>query len=129
MTPLAERVRALPEISANMAANCRATLTHARSAFEAERQIARYLGGRFLKGANAVIDPIDAQEIERLGHILRRAFLAGMSDLFQPHIGRCRKDPLEAGRRMAELGRGKTHCSDIANMGFQRLEEVSEKPR
>ena len=61
--------------------------------------------GFVLEAAIAVIDAIDAQQIERLADIFGRPFLTGMGDEAQAEVAGAGEDALELGGWVADFGR------------------------
>ena len=50
-----------------------------------------------------MIEPVDVQDVERLGDILGRAFLAGVGDTLEAQVAGGGEDAGELVRRMAQL--------------------------
>ena len=67
---------------------------------------------RVLEAANPVIDPLDAQEVERLPDVLGRSFLAGVGHRPEAFRAGPLEDPGELLRRVAGLGGIQAHPGD-----------------
>ncbi len=77
---------------------------------------------RVLQAAQAVVDALDAEHVERLGDVLRRALLAGVRDPAQPE-GRGRLvDLAELRRGMADLGGVQADAGDPVEVGLGQMQ-------
>ena len=82
---------------------------------------------RILKRTVAVIDPVDAQDVERFVDIGGRALLAGVRAQQQPGFRRCFEHARELRRWMPHLGRIEPDADHLVEPGlglFQRPERI-----
>ncbi|MCY1307573.1 hypothetical protein D9M70_575030 [compost metagenome] len=74
-------------------------------------------------GMHAVVDALDLEDVECVGDVLRRTFLAGVRDQVQAQRLRPREHARELLRRVALLGRIQPHADEavpVGQRGFQR---------
>ena len=75
-----------------------------------------------LQRAIAVIDPADAEVVERLPHVLRWSLFAGMRDRKKAGVAGTAEHVLELARRIADLGRVKPDAHDLVAMRQRPVE-------
>ena len=66
-----------------------------------------------LEAAHAVVDALDAEQVERLPDVLRRAFLPRVRDRAQALGSRTREDARELRRRVAALPRVESDAGEV----------------
>ena len=72
---------------------------------------------RIVDAANAVVDSLHAQQVDRGGDVRRGPLLAGMRDDVQAQLAALREDARELLRRVAALARVEPDADDLPGVG------------
>ncbi len=79
---------------------------------------------RVLDAADAVVDPLHPEQVDRLPDVVRRAFLPGVRDGVQAEPPGGVEDRGEVARRVADLGRVEPDGEELAGVGGQLIQRL-----